>query len=173
MIVCKGHVRFVRYIARRGNSCSTSPWGSVQLSSMTFFFTTHSLTHSFTYSLTPWQWLRLPRAQALEGAPAQLIGANFKKKIRPRQIIKVTSLQCRINLAAKVPFSCWRPFEALAPGCWKPSLRHCSMVPSAGMHAWEDHICELPFQLNLSLIVSERDVEIYDGDAVKGMTNSR
>ena len=126
VIVCKGHVRFVRYIARRGNSCSTSPWGSVQLSSMTFFFTTHSLTHSFThsftYSLTPWQWLRLPRAQALEGAPAQLIGANFKKKIRPRQIIKVTSLQCRINLAAKVPFSCWRPFEALAPGCWRPSL---------------------------------------------------
>ena len=47
-----------------------------------------------------------PRAHALEGAPAQLIGANFKKKIRPRQIIKVTSLQCRINLAAKVPFSC-------------------------------------------------------------------
>ena len=47
-----------------------------------------------------------PRAQALEGAPAQLILANFKKKIRPRQIIKVTSLQCRINLAAKVPFSC-------------------------------------------------------------------
>ena len=35
-----------------------------------------------------------PRAQALEGAPAQLIGANFKKKIRPRPIIKVTSLQC-------------------------------------------------------------------------------
>ena len=30
-----------------------------------------------------------PRAQALEGAPAQLIGANFKKKIRPRPIIKV------------------------------------------------------------------------------------
>ena len=27
-----------------------------------------------------------PRAQALEGAPAQLVGANFKKKIRPRQI---------------------------------------------------------------------------------------
>ena len=27
-----------------------------------------------------------PQAQALEGAPAQLIGANFKKKIRPRQI---------------------------------------------------------------------------------------
>ena len=24
------------------------------------------------------------RAQALEGAPAQLVGANFKKKIRPR-----------------------------------------------------------------------------------------
>ena len=35
-----------------------------------------------------------PRAQALEGAPAQLVGANFKKKIRPRQISKVTSLQC-------------------------------------------------------------------------------
>ena len=29
-----------------------------------------------------------PRAQALEGAPAQLVGANFKKKIRPRQISK-------------------------------------------------------------------------------------
>ena len=35
-----------------------------------------------------------PRAQALEGAPAQLVEANFKKKIRPRQISKVTSLQC-------------------------------------------------------------------------------
>ena len=46
-----------------------------------------------------------PRAQALEGAPAQLIGANFKKKIRPRPIIKVTSLQCRINLAAKVAYA--------------------------------------------------------------------
>ena len=34
-----------------------------------------------------------PRAQALEGAPGQLVGANFKKKIRPRQISKVTSLQ--------------------------------------------------------------------------------
>ena len=31
-----------------------------------------------------------PRAQALEGAPGQLVGANFKKKIRPRQISKVT-----------------------------------------------------------------------------------
>ena len=38
------------------------------------------------------------RAQALEGAPAQLVGPNCKKKIRPRQISKVTSLQCRINL---------------------------------------------------------------------------
>ena len=35
-----------------------------------------------------------PRAQALEGAPGQLVGANFKKKTRPRQISKVTSLQC-------------------------------------------------------------------------------
>ena len=34
--------------------------------------------------------------------PSLIIGANFKKRIRPRQIIKVTSLQCRINLAAKV-----------------------------------------------------------------------
>ena len=25
-----------------------------------------------------------PRAQALEGAPGQLVGASFKKKIRPR-----------------------------------------------------------------------------------------
>ena len=38
-----------------------------------------------------------PRAQALEGAPAQLVGANFKKKIMPRQIRKVASLQCRIR----------------------------------------------------------------------------
>ena len=35
---------------------------------------------------------RDPRAQALERAPVQLVGANFKKKIRPRQISKVTSL---------------------------------------------------------------------------------
>ena len=45
-----------------------------------------------------------PRAQALEGAPAQLVGANFKKKIRPRQISKVTSLQCWMNLVAKVAY---------------------------------------------------------------------
>ena len=35
-----------------------------------------------------------PGRKPLEGAPAQLVGANFKKKIRPRQISKVTSLQC-------------------------------------------------------------------------------
>ena len=35
-----------------------------------------------------------PRAQALEGALGQPVGASFKKKIRPRQISKVTSLQC-------------------------------------------------------------------------------
>ena len=46
-----------------------------------------------------------PRAQALEGAPAQLLGANFKTEIRPRQISKVTSLQRRINLAAKVAYA--------------------------------------------------------------------
>ena len=44
-----------------------------------------------------------PRAQALEGAPAQLVGANFKKKIRPRQISKVTSLQCA-GVVAKVAY---------------------------------------------------------------------
>ena len=38
-----------------------------------------------------------PRAQALEGAPAQLVGANFKKKIMPRQIRKVASLEPRIR----------------------------------------------------------------------------
>ena len=38
-----------------------------------------------------------PRAQALEGAPAQLVGPNCKKKIRPRQISKVTSLQWRMQ----------------------------------------------------------------------------
>ena len=50
-----------------------------------------------------------PRAQALEGVPAQLVGANFKKKIRPRQISKVTSLQCRINLVVKVAYMLWAP----------------------------------------------------------------
>ena len=37
-----------------------------------------------------------PRAQALEGAPAQLVGPNCKKKSRPRQISKVTSLQSAV-----------------------------------------------------------------------------
>ena len=37
-----------------------------------------------------------PRAQALEGAPSQLVGPNCKKKIRPRQISKVTSLQSAV-----------------------------------------------------------------------------
>ena len=37
-----------------------------------------------------------PRAQAFEGAPAQLVGPNCKKKIRPRQISKVTSLQSAV-----------------------------------------------------------------------------
>ena len=37
-----------------------------------------------------------PRAQALEGAPAQIVGPNCKKKIRPRQISKVTSLQSAV-----------------------------------------------------------------------------
>ena len=46
-----------------------------------------------------------PRAQVLEGAPAQLVVANFKTEISPRQISKVTSLQCRINLAAKVVYA--------------------------------------------------------------------
>ena len=48
-----------------------------------------------------------PRAQALEGAPAQLVGPNFKKTIRPRQIRKVTSLQCWINPVAKVAYLCY------------------------------------------------------------------
>ena len=37
-----------------------------------------------------------PRVQALEGAPAQRVGPNCKKKIRPRQISKVTSLQSAV-----------------------------------------------------------------------------
>ena len=37
-----------------------------------------------------------PRAQALEGAPAQFVGPNCKKKIRPRQRSKVTSLQSAV-----------------------------------------------------------------------------
>ena len=51
-----------------------------------------------------------PRAQALEGAPAQLVGANFKKKIRLRQTSKVTSLQCAgFYLVAKVAYMLWAP----------------------------------------------------------------
>ena len=47
-----------------------------------------------------------PRAQALEGAPGQLVGANFKKKIRPRQISKVTSLQWPgLTYLAKVAYA--------------------------------------------------------------------
>ena len=92
-----------------------------------------------------------PGRKPWRGRRAQLIGANFKKKIRPRQIIKVTSLQCRINLAAKVgicyghrafkgpalPMRVFLSFfllmgggggggamQALAPGRWRPSLRH-------------------------------------------------
>ena len=38
-----------------------------------------------------------PRAQALEGAPAQLVGPNCNKKSRPRQISKVTSLQSAVG----------------------------------------------------------------------------
>ena len=37
-----------------------------------------------------------PRAQALEGAPAQLVGPNCKKKSRPRQISRVSSLQSAV-----------------------------------------------------------------------------
>ena len=47
-----------------------------------------------------------PRAQALEGAPAQLVGANFKKKIRPRQIRSPW-------VSLLFPFSCWSPFSLL------------------------------------------------------------
>ena len=37
-----------------------------------------------------------PRAHALEGAHAQLVVPNCKKKIRPRQISKVISLQSAV-----------------------------------------------------------------------------
>ena len=85
-----------------------------------------------------------PRAQALEGAPAQLVGPNCKKKIRPRQISKVTSLQCAVADAGFTkrggahPEGASRvglcgggvlilgggPIQALAPGRWRPSVRH-------------------------------------------------
>ena len=45
----------------------------------------------------------VPRAQALEGAPGQLVGASFKKKIRPRQISDFIAV-ARINLVAKVAY---------------------------------------------------------------------
>ena len=50
--------------------------------------------------------------------PMQVIGANFKKKIRPRQIIKVTSLQCRINLAAKVAYAMDPAFSRAPRSLW-------------------------------------------------------
>ena len=44
------------------------------------------------------------RAQDLEGAPAQLVGTNCKKKSRHRQISKVTSLQSAV---ADAGFTKW------------------------------------------------------------------
>ena len=38
-----------------------------------------------------------PRAPALEGAPAQLVGPNCKKKIRPRQISQGPTDQSRFT----------------------------------------------------------------------------
>ena len=64
----------------------------------------------------PWRG-RLP---SLEGAPAQLVGPNCKKKIRPRQISKVTSLQCRINLVAKVAYICYGPRALKGPALPMP-----------------------------------------------------
>ena len=57
------------------------------------------ITHTLLYEL---QWRTegggqggaWPPGASLGGAPGQLVGASFKKKIRPRQISKVTSLQC-------------------------------------------------------------------------------
>ena len=56
-----------------------------------------SYTHPLaTEALKQWrtegvgQGAHAPRAQALEGAPGQPVGASFKKKIRPRQISNVT-----------------------------------------------------------------------------------
>ena len=69
-----------------------------------------------------------PPGASLGGAPAQLIGANFKKKIRPRQIIKVTSLKCRINLAAKVFFF----FACQTEGGGTPSPKGASRVGLCG-----------------------------------------
>ena len=66
----------------------------------------------------------MPRGggQALEGAPAQLVGVNFKKKIMPRQIRKVTSLQCRINPVAKVVYATGAALSrALRPLCIRGS----------------------------------------------------
>ena len=87
------------------------------------------------------------------GASAQLVGPNCKKKIRPRQISKVTSLQSAVADAGftkrggggRTPSPegasrvglCGRlgvlilggggaPMQPLAPGRWRPSVRHCS-----------------------------------------------
>ena len=92
-----------------------------------------------------------PRAQALKGAPAQLVGPNGKKRNRPRQISKVTSLQsavadagftkrggahpepqrdqtCRPMLGGGgggcANSGVGAPTQALAPGRWRPSVRH-------------------------------------------------
>ena len=87
------------------------------------------------------------------GAPAQLVGPNCKKKSRPRQISKVTSLQSAVADAGFTKPGGGRtpspedtsrvglcgggggvlirggggaPMQALPPGRWRPSVRHCS-----------------------------------------------
>ena len=87
---------------------------------------------------------------SLGGAPPQLVGPNCKKKIRPRQLSKVTSLQSAVADAKRgrgrtpnpegtshvglcggrgmLIFLGGAPMQALAPGRWRPSVRHCYIV---------------------------------------------
>ena len=88
-----------------------------------------------------------PRAQALEGAPAQLVGANFKSRgefqpskssIWPRAPYALGGLfflflpktACRFfPPGGGAPILGWGPpMQALAPGRWRPSARHWVLV---------------------------------------------
>ena len=90
-----------------------------------------------------------PRAQALEGAPAQLVGANFNgaNAMGPELSRAPISLGVFFLLKTFLSFFSFffflaifppgadagfmggggeRPIQALAPGRWRPSGRHCT-----------------------------------------------
>ena len=80
-----------------------------------------------------------PRAQALEGAPAQLVGVNFKSRAfkgpalpmhlfmhpRAKGFVFTKGGGRKGGGASRVGLCGRRGMPALAPGRWRPSVRHC------------------------------------------------